>query len=189
VVTAAHPEAQITLWAEDEHRVGLLPLARRVWAPKGQRPIVHVARHYAWLYVSGFVRPSTGQSWWCLLPRVTTPAMSVALAAFAHDEGIDAEHRAVLVVDQAGWHISDDLVLPQGVHLAFLPSYSPELHPAERWWPLIDEPVANRAFPSLDELEVVLGERCRTLEADPDRLHAHTHFHWWPAEPLPGVLQ
>ena len=35
---AAHPHATITLWAEDEHRLGLLPLVRRIWAPQGQRP-------------------------------------------------------------------------------------------------------------------------------------------------------
>jgi transposase len=188
-VRAAHPEARIALWAEDEHRLGLLPVVRRVWARKGQRPTAPVERHYAWLYVYGFVRPSTGQSWWCLLPWVTTAAMSVALATFARDEGIDAAHRAVLVVDQAGWHRSADLVLPEGIDLVFLPPYSPELQPAERLWTLLDEPMANRAFPDLDALEAVLVDRCRTLEADPARLQAHTHYHWWPAEPPPEFRQ
>lgn len=178
-----HPTAQITLWAQDEHRLGLLPVVRRVWAPKGQRPTAAIERHYEWLYVYGFVRPSTGQSWWCLLPRVTTTAFALALATFARDEGIDATHRALLVIDQAGWHVSPDLVLPEGVHLAFLPAYSPELQPAERLWGLVDEPVANRAVPTLEALETVLVERCRTLEADRDRLKTHTQFHWWPPEP------
>jgi transposase len=184
-VKAAHPEATVTLWAEDEHRLGLLPVLRRVWAPKGQRPTARVERHYEWLYVYGFVRPRTGQSWWCLLPTATTAAFALALATFARDERIDAHHRAVLVVDQAGWHIARDLVVPAGIHLALLPPYSPELQPAERLWPLVDEPVANRAFPDLDALEAVLVERCRTLEENPSRLQAHTRFHWWPPEPSP----
>jgi hypothetical protein len=188
-VRQAQPTAAITLWAEDEHRLGLLPVRRRVWAPQGQRPTAHVERHDAWLYVFGCVRPSTGRSWWCLLPTVTTEAMALALATFARDEGIDAEHRAVLVVDQAGWHTAHDLVLPDGVHLVFLPSASPELQPAERLWPLVDEPVANRAFPDLAALEAVLVARCRTLEADPQRLKAHTRFHWWPPEPPPRGQQ
>jgi transposase len=185
-VRQAHPDATVSVWAQDEHRLGLLPVVRRVWAPKGQRPIAHVERHDAWLYVYGFVRPSTGQSWWCLLPTVTTKAFALALATFARDEGIDADHRAVLVVDRAGWHIGHDLVLPEGVHLALLPSYSPELQPVERLWPLVDEPVANRAFPDLEALEAVLVARCRTLETDRQRLKAHTRFHWWPSEPRPG---
>ena len=181
----AHPTATITLWAQDEHRLGLLPVLRRVWAPKGQRPLAHVRRKYEWLYVYGFVRPATGQSWWCLLPTVNAPAMSLALATFARDEGINAQHRAVLVLDRAGWHIAHDLVIPEGIDLVFLPAQSPELQPAERLWALLDEPVANRAFPDLDALEAVLVERCRALEADPARLQAHTQFHWWPPEPAP----
>jgi DDE superfamily endonuclease len=188
-VRAAHPTATVTVWAEDEHRLGLLPVLRRVWAPKGQRPTAPGERHDDWLYVYGFVRPRTGQSWWCLLPTVNTAAMALALATFARDEGIDAQHRAVLVVDQAGWHIAHDLTVPEGIVLVLLPSASPELQPAERLWPLLDEPVANRAFPDLDALEAVLVDRCRTLEADPDRLKAHTHFHWWPPDPPPLYRQ
>lgn len=184
-----HPTATITLWAEDEHRLGLLPVIRRVWAPKGRRPVAHVRRKYEWLYVYGFVRPATGQSWWCLLPTVNAAAMGLALAAFARDERIDADHRAVLVVDQAGWHVAHDLALPDGVDLALLPARSPELQPAERLWGLVDEPVANRAFPDLDALEEVLVDRCRALEADPARLRARTRFHWWPAEPQPETAR
>lgn len=187
-MNAAHPAADIALWAEDEHRLGLLPVRRRVWAPRGQRPVAQVERHYEWLYVYGFVRPRTGQSWWCLLPTVNTAAMTRALAAFARDEGIDATHRAVLVVDRAGWHTSPDLGLPEGIDVVLLPAASPELQPAERLWPLVDEPVANRAFPDLDALEAVLVDRCRTLEVARQRLHASTLYHWWPMEPRPGYL-
>ena len=57
----------------------------------------------------------------------------------------------LLAVDQAGWHTSSNLKLPLGLHLIFLPSYSPELQPAERLWTLVDEPIANRSFETLDE--------------------------------------
>ena len=141
-----HPDATVALWAEDEHRLGLLPVVRRVWAPYGTRPTAHVRRRYQWMYVYALVRPTTGQSWWCLLPTVNTTAMNLALAAFAHDAGIDAQHRVVLVWDGAGWHTSDDLVVPDGIDLVPLPPASPELQPVERLWPLLNEPVAKRAF-------------------------------------------
>lgn len=176
----AHPNAAVAVWAQDEHRLGLLPVTRRVWAPRGARPTAWVDRHYQWLYVYGFVRPTTGQSWWCMLPTVTTEAMGVALAAFARDEGIDATHRVVLVLDGAGWHTSGALPVPEGIELVRLPPLSPELQPAERLWPLVDEPVANRSFANLDALEAILVERCQTLRADRTTIRAHTHFHWWP---------
>lgn len=183
VIQQAYPEHAVALWTEDEHRLGLLPVVRRIWAPTGQRPVAPVARRYQWLYVYGFVRPDTGHSWWCLLPTVSLAAMTIALQTFARDEGIDAEHPVALVVDNAGWHRSPNLVLPPGLHLLFLPPYSPEVQPAERLWPLVDEVVANRVFTDIADLEDILVARCRSLEAQPDRLLAHTLYHWWPVQP------
>lgn len=172
----------MTVWAEDEHRLGLLPVVRRVWAPRGQRPIAWVRRRYEWLYVYAFVRPSTGQSWWVVLPTVSATAMRAALDAFATDEGIDADHRAVLVVDGAGWHTSGKLIVPEGIDLVFLPPASPELQPVERVWSLLDEPVANQTFADLNAVEAVLITRSQTLRADRRTIKAHTKFHWWPRE-------
>ncbi len=172
----------MAVWATDEHRLGLLPVVRRVWALKGRRPTAWVRRRYEWLYVYGCVRPRTGATWWCLLPTVATEAFRLALAAFARDEGIDATHRAVLVLDQAGWHTADTLAVPEGLHLAFLPPASPELQPAERLWGLVDAPVANRTFADLDDLEATLVTRCRELETQRQPIKTRTRYHWWPRE-------
>jgi hypothetical protein len=172
----------VAVWATDDHRLGLLPVVKRVWARKGQWPTAWGRRRYEWLSVYGFVRPRPGQTWWCLLPTVNTEAFHLALAAFARDERIDATHRAVLVLDQAGWHTAKDLVLPAGLHLAFLPAASPELQPAERLWSLVDEPVANRPFTNLDDLETTLVARCRELEQQRPAIKTRTRYHWWPRE-------
>jgi transposase len=168
--------------------MGLLPTPRRVWAPVGERPTAAVQRSYRWLYVYGFVRPQTGQTWWCLLPAVNAEAFGVALAEFARDEGIAADHRAVLVLDNAGWHHAKTLVVPDGIDLVFLPPYAPELQPAERLWPLVNEPVANRAFADLDALSWPLLARCQLLRRQRATIRAHTRFHWWPAEPAPSSI-
>lgn len=162
-------------------------MVRRVWAPRGQRPTAWVRRRYEWLSVYGFVRPSTGQTWWCLLPTVKAEAFGRALRAFARDEGIDpARRRAVLMLDQAGWHLAKDLVVrPAGIDLAVLPAASPELQPAERLWGLVDEPVANRTVADLDELEATLVRRCRELEQQRPQIKTRTRSHWWPRERRP----
>ena len=157
-------------------------MPHRVWAQRGQRPTTRVHRRYQWLYVYGFVRPSTGQTWWCLLPTVSKAAFRLALRTFARDEGIDATHRAVLVLDQAGWHTAKDPALPEGVHLAFLPPYSPELQPAERLWELVDAPVVNQVVPNLDTLETILVQRCRQLATQRRPIKTRTRYHWWPRE-------
>src|SRR5262245_60711819 len=124
---AAHPASQVELWAMDEHRIGLKPIIRRVWCKRGQRPVVTVQHRYKWMYEYGFVCPSSGETFWLLLPRVSVTASTLALAEFARAVGAGADKQVILVLDQAGWHRSQQVVIPEGLHLVFLPPYSPEL--------------------------------------------------------------
>jgi hypothetical protein len=41
-----YPEAEIELWSEDEHRLGLQPILRRIWTPVGEQPIAEVKAQY-----------------------------------------------------------------------------------------------------------------------------------------------
>jgi Winged helix-turn helix len=50
-----HPQASVEPWAMDEHRIGLKPILRRVWAPKGATVKAQVAQRYEWMYVLAFV--------------------------------------------------------------------------------------------------------------------------------------
>jgi len=164
----------------DEHRVGLKPIIRRTWSLRGVRPVVSVDHRYEWLYVYGFVRPLTGQSFWLLMPTVSIDAYNSALAAFAESVELGPNKRVDLFVDRAGWHVSPQVECPIGLCQLFLPSHSPELQPAEHLWPLTDVPLANRCFKNLAELEAVLGERCNWLQDHPELLRSATNFHWWP---------
>jgi hypothetical protein len=179
-IHAAHPSAAVEVWAMDEHRVGLRPILRRVWAPRGQRPVATVRPRYEWLYVYAFVRPATGETYWLLLPTVSAAAFTVALRQFAAAAGAGAGKRVALVLDGAGWHRGWAVAVPEGLHPVTLPPYSPELQPAERLWALSDAPLVNRYFADLDTLEEAQAERCRELRARPDVIRAHTRFHWWP---------
>jgi hypothetical protein len=151
-----------------------------VWRKKGQRPIVTVQHRYKWTYLYGFVCPESGQTFWLLLPAVAAYVWSAALAEFASALGCGPHKQVVLVIDQAGWHISDEVVVPDGLHLLFLPPYSPELQPCERLWSLSDEALANTHFANLDALIEAQAERCRKLLELPDVIRTHTQFHWWP---------
>ena len=173
----------------DEHRLGLKPVLRRVWVFPGQQPIARVKPRYAWLYVYGFVHPETGRTEWWLMPIVNAAVFELALAAFARAVNAGEGKYILLVVDRAGWHVSEDGALPAGIQLHFLPLYSPELQPAERLWPLTNEPLANRAVHDLDALEAVQAQRCVTLHQMPEVVRAHTCFDWWPRlAPKHGVI-
>jgi hypothetical protein len=104
-----YPEARVELWSQDEHRIGLKPILRRVWARKGSRVRAMVRPRYQWLYLYGFVEPESGKTSWFLMPTVNTQAFSLALRAFAEEQGVGPNKQIALVLDQAGWHKSRDL--------------------------------------------------------------------------------
>ena len=175
------PEATVEAWSFDEHRLGLKPIIRKVWVPVGERPIAEVNHRYEWTYLYGFVHPQTGETEWFILPRVNTTWFNLALETFALQVGAGPQKQVLLVLDGAGWHRSKDLVVPEGIHLEILPPYSPELQPAERLWRLADEPLVNRSFETLDQLEESLEARCRTLANTlQSQIQALTNYHWWP---------
>jgi DDE superfamily endonuclease len=172
----------------DEHRLGLKPVLRRRWAPRGQRPIALGHHRYEWLYLDGFVRPSTGEIIWFLGDGVSTELFEALLAAFAQATGAGASKLVLLVLDNAGRHVSDSLTVPAGLELVSLPPYTPELQPAEHLWPLANEAVANQSFATLAELDAALAERCRTPAGSAELIQAHTRFGWWPADTQPPTL-
>lgn len=86
------------------------------------------------------------------------------------------------MIDQAGWHGAEATDVPEGMTLVFLPPYTPELQPAEHLWESTYEPLANRCFESLRELEEVLVRRCRLQSEQTQKIRASTLFHWWPRE-------
>lgn len=163
----------------DEHRVGLKPILRTQWAPRGERPRAVVHPRYEWTYLSAFVCPEKGGSSFWLTPTVSKEVFLLLLEAFAEEQGVGRSKRIILVLDNAGWHLEESEV-PEGIVLDFLPPYSPELQPAERIWALSDETLINRSFETIEALEEVLGARCVELSQMPDVIRAHTLFHWWP---------
>jgi transposase len=172
----------LEVWVMDEHRIGLKPIVRRVWAPRGQRPIVRVRPRYEWLYIYAFAHPNTGRSFYLLMPTVSVEAFSVALHEFATCVGLadQQQQRILLLVDKAGWHVSPKVRCPPGRGLRFLPPYSPELQPAEHLWQFTDAPLVNRCFDSLDQLEQVLVDHCCWLEQQEQSIRSATLFDWWP---------
>ena len=147
----------IETFATDEHRLGLKPVLRRVWAPRGERPVAVGHHRFEWLYVTAFVAPKTGESFWYLSTGVSKQDFEDVLALFAREAGAGRDRIILLVLDNAGWHSPPGLTVPEGIRLVYLPPYTPELQPAETLWVHLDEPIVNRHFDTLAELDAVAG--------------------------------
>ena len=159
----------------DEARFGQKGRTTHRWWMKGQRPPGIADRRFASAYICAAVRPSTGEDFALVLPWVSAAAMSTFLAGFA--ETVPADTHVVMVLDQAGWHGAKDLVVPDGLTLVSLPSYSPELNPVERIWLSLRERYLSHRL--LADDEAVVDACCQAwnaLAAEKGRIQSLTSY-------------
>lgn len=161
---AAHPGQRVEVWFQDEARIGQQGTLTTVWAPKGSRPTAVKQTEYDWVYLYAAVNPVTGASSAMLAPTVNTAHMNQHLAWISREAGPEAH--VVLVLDNAGWHVAKDLRVPVNVTLLPLPSYSPELNPAERIWRYLRQRwLSHRLFVDYAELFAVCRDAWNALSA------------------------
>ena len=126
------------------------PITRR-WAKRGTRPSAPKDQRTASAYIFGAICPAEGKGAGLVLPRCDTEAMSLHLAEIA--QAVAPGAHAVLLLDQAGWHVSPKLKVPDNITLMPLPSRSPELNPVENVWQFLrDNWLSNRVFASYKEI-------------------------------------
>jgi transposase len=139
------------------------------------RPPGLADRRFESLYLFAACRPGTDQAFALALPQATTAAMAVFLEHFARQ--LEPGAHAVLLLDQAGWHVSPRLAVPDNVTLLPLPAYSPELNPVERVWLYLRERFLSHRL--LDGYAAVLDAACKAwnaLTAEPGRLASLTAY-------------
>ena len=85
------------------------------------------------------------------MPKCDTYAMDLHLVEIAKNVAPGAH--AVLIVDQAGWHMTDKLVVPENITILPLPPKCPELNPTENVWQFLrDNCLSNRVFKAYDDI-------------------------------------
>jgi hypothetical protein len=127
--------AAIEVWFADEARVGLKNKITRRWARRGTRISAPHDQRTASTYIFGAICPKDGKGAALVLPRCNIAAMNLHLAEIA--TAVAPGAHAVLVLDQAGWHLSDKLIVPPNITLVPLLPKCPELNPVENVWQFI----------------------------------------------------
>ena len=86
-----------------------------------------------------------------MLPRCNTLAMQWHIDEIACQ--VTPGAHAVILLDQAGWHTTQRLFLPDNMTLLPLPPRAPELNPVENIWQFMrDNWLSNRVFKSYDDI-------------------------------------
>jgi hypothetical protein len=115
------------------------------------RPRAPHDQRTAWAYLFGAICPAEGKGAGLVMPFCDTEAMQAHLAEISAMVAPDAH--AVLLLDQAGWHLAGALVVPRNISLLPLPPRSPELNPVENVWQYLrDNFLSNRVFKGYDDI-------------------------------------
>ena len=111
-----------------------------------------------------------------ILPHVNGDCMQIFLDEVAARY---PEERLVMVMDGAGWHRGQGLVVPENMRLLTLPPYSPELNPVEHLWDeLWEKCFHNRVFDSIEALEDHLKTGIRSMEGSPEIVRSIVSWPW-----------
>jgi putative transposase len=148
------PGTPVKVFAQDESRVGLLPIVRRRITACGVQPLTTVAHTFDYFYLYGAVEPTTGDSFFLELPSLNTEIFQLWLDHFA---AAFPQTYNILVLDNGAFHTTKAVRWPANVAPVFLPPYSPELNPIERLWRDLKDKLADHASTSLDELSEAVG--------------------------------
>lgn len=168
---------RVEIWFGDEARLGQKNTPANVWAPTGSRPTVPKDLRYANGYIFGAVCPMEKKAAAIVIRRCNTAAMNYHLTEISTQVGPDAN--AVLILDQAGWHKSKKLMVPDNIVLMYLPPYSPELNPVERIWHFLRSHfLSNRIFADVDAVIAAGVDAWNRFAADANRIASLCHVDW-----------
>jgi len=133
----------------------------RIWAKRGEPVTVKVQQGYQNFYIYSGVSPHSGDSFSLFLPESNTDMMNLFLAEFSQ---VYPDQEILFILDQARWHKARELQVPPHMTLVYLPPYSPELNPVEKFWKWLRKEVThNQVFNTLHALMDALQRELRRL--------------------------
>jgi len=160
ILPFAEPKATIRLMFEDEAGFGRINAPSSCWAPSGIRPVVPCQMVREYMQVYGAIDSISGDSCFIIAPTCNTAFMNVFLSELSKQLGQDY---VLLCLDNAGWHKSKDLVIPDNIRLFYLPPRTPEMNPIEQLWPVVRrDGFKNKMYKTLGD---VVKQLCISLNS------------------------
>jgi hypothetical protein len=149
----------VRLFCQDESRFGLMPITRGRITLSGVKPIQVQKPGYQNFYLYGTVEPATGEGFLLERDALNSEGFQDFLDAFssAYSRSLN-----VLILDNGRFRKANKLTIPENVRLIFLPPYSPELNPVERFWEDVKDPLAFHLHETLSALRQRIQEKLQS---------------------------
>lgn len=157
-------------------RYGLISNFRRSWSRIGQRTIIDSQQSFDNRYLFSAVSPLSGASFHLSgIDGFDTEAAHVFLVELKKQH---PDKTVIVVWDNAPCHRPKIHRQIPGLIVLFLPPYSPELNPAERFFEELRRAVANQIFATIQEQEKAIEEKLRALTDDTGAMKQLLGYGW-----------
>lgn len=134
-------------------------------------------QRYRSAYIFGAVCPARDTGAALVLSHVSAAAMNLLLEEVATQ--LPPRTHAAMLIDNAGWHIADEIEVPPTISLVHLPPYAPELNAIERVWQYLrDRYLSGRLFSGTPAIIDACCTAWNNLIAETDRIRSLTDFDW-----------
>ena len=145
-IVTEHPETErFEIWFQDEALIGQKGRTVRRWYQRGMRPRMVKDQRHKSAYIFGAVCPARDTGAALVITHVSIAAMNLLLEEVASQ--LPRGTYAVMLIDNAGWHIAGDIRVPPNLTLLHLPPYNPEFNAIERVWQYLrDRYLSGRQF-------------------------------------------
>ena len=157
-------------------RYGLISNFRRSWSQVGKRTVIDSQQSLENRYLFSAVAPLSGDSFH---PSGIDGFDSVAAHTFLLE--LKKQHPDTLVIlvwDNAPCHRPKIHRRVPGLIVLFLPPYSPELNPAERFFEELRKATANTIWKTIDEQETAIEKKLNALANDTEGMKRLTGYEW-----------
>jgi hypothetical protein len=146
---------------QDEAIFGRIGKLYKCWALGKYRPIVHQQKVREFQYLFGAVEPLSGDSCFRVFSHSDTVCMNKYLEELSTQFNDDY---ILLICDNAVWHKSNGLIIPNNIEIMHIPPYTPEMNPIEQVWDEIREKhFANQTFTTLVQATEQLCKAVKSL--------------------------
>jgi DDE superfamily endonuclease len=149
----------------------------RRWFQRGMRPRMVKDQRHRSAYIFGAVCPARDTGAALVLTHVSVAAMNLLLDGAASQ--LPPGTHAAMLIDNAGWHVANELRVPPNITLVHLPPYSPELNAVEKVWQYLrDRYLSGRLFSSTLTIIDACCAAWNNLIAETGRIRSLTDFEW-----------
>ena len=143
-------DIRVKFFSYDETRLGLITSpGKRITLP-GVRPVGLIQRTFENYYIYGAADVSDGENFFPEFPCMNTDNFQCFISKFSE---IFSDSMNIMLTDNAAIHKAKRLIIPENIRLIFLPPYSPELNPIERFWQYIKRDTKGKIFSGLREMK------------------------------------